>query len=89
MSPEFERVTAAEAGQRLRRAPGTIHCWGSRYDARKIKLGGRVYYDFGDLYVIEREVHHQHPVPATWQERAQMRERCPHALPVQLNAHVA
>jgi hypothetical protein len=75
--PTFERTTVDAAAERLRRAPGTIHCWGTRYDARKLKIRGRVYYDFNDLFVIERELFHGHPVPATWQERAEIRERCP------------
>jgi hypothetical protein len=83
MLPPFERITAEEAATRLRRSPGTIHCWGTRYKARKIHVRGtgRVFYDFNDLFVIERELFHRHPVPATWQERAEIRDRCP--LPVE------
>lgn len=83
MPPEYERVTAREAADRLGKAVGTIHCWGARYHARKVRLGRRVLYDFGDLYVIEREVFHGHPVPDTWEERATIRDRCPLTQPSQ------
>jgi hypothetical protein len=71
-------VTAYEAGEILRKAPSTIHLWAVRYGARKLRMVGRKrYYDFNDLVVIERELRHGHKVPATPEERAKIRERCP------------
>lgn len=71
-------VTAYEAAERLDRAPPTIHLWAIRYAARQLgKIDRKVYYDFNDLAVIEREIRHGHPVPATPGERAGIRSRCP------------
>jgi hypothetical protein len=73
-----EPVTAEKAAERLRRAPSTIRYWVTHYNARRLgKHGRKMYYDYNDLYVIEREIYHEHDVPATWQERAKIRERCP------------
>jgi hypothetical protein len=79
MPHAFERVTAEQAADRIGRASGTIHSWGTRFGARKIRVRGSraVFYDYNDLMVIEREIYHGHPIPATWQERAEIRERCP------------
>jgi hypothetical protein len=75
---QVEPVTAKQAGERLGKAPSTIRCWALRYGAVQLKKIGRVvYYDFADLAVIYREVKHGHPVPATPQERAEIRLRCP------------
>lgn len=74
-----EPVTAYEAGKALDKAPSTIHLWAIRYGARKYDeiVGRKRYYDMNDLKVIEREIWHGHPVPATWQERAAIRHACP------------
>jgi hypothetical protein len=77
MLPAFDRTTAEAAAERLGRAPGTIHCWGTRYRARKLRIRGRVYYDYRDLAVIERELRHGHPVPETPEARAEISQRCP------------
>lgn len=79
MLPPFDRITVNAAANRLDRSPGTIHCWGTRYNARKMRLRGSrtVYYDYRDLAVIERELRHGHPVPATPEERAAISQRCP------------
>jgi hypothetical protein len=75
---EVEPVTAVQAADRLNRAASTIRCWVSRYNALQLrKVGKRMYYDYNDLYVIDREMYHGHPIPATWQERAEIRGRCP------------
>lgn len=75
---QVEPVTAKQAADRLEKASSTIRCWAVRYGARQLsKVGKRVYYDFADLAVIDREMRHGHPVPATWQERAEIRLRCP------------
>lgn len=76
--PRLEPVTAEEAAERLRRSPSTIRYWVTHYDARRLGTHGRkMYYDYNDLMVIERELYHEHPIPATWQERAEIRTRCP------------
>ena len=82
MAPERDEgtraVTAYEASETLDRAPSTIHLWAIRYGAVKLgKLDGKVYYDFADLAVIEREIRHGHPVPPTPELRAEIRSRCP------------
>lgn len=69
-----EPITAAEAGQRLHRDPATIRTWGSRHSARKL---GRVerctYYDWNDLATIDGCMRRGEPVPATPEERDQLR----------------
>ena len=82
MPPEvrLEPVTARHAADLLEKAPSTIRCWAVRYGARQLKKVGKVvFYDFADLAVIDRELKHGHPIPATWQERARIANRCPHA----------
>jgi hypothetical protein len=75
---KLEPITATDAAKRLERAPSTVRCWAFRFNARKLgERDGKVYYDYLDLMVIEREIYHGHPVPATWQERAEIRKRCP------------
>lgn len=76
---EVEPVTAVEAARRLGKAAATIRCWAVRYGAHQLgRVGKAVYYDYRDLAVIERELRHGHPVPATPVERAAIRGRCPH-----------
>lgn len=79
MSPETVRpVTAIQAAKQLGKAPATIRCWAVRYNARQLRRVGRaMYYDLADLAVIERELRHGHPVPATPEERAAISQRCP------------
>ena len=85
---DVEPITAYGAADRLDKAPSTIHLWALRYGARRLgKVGRKVYYDFADLALIKREIDHEHPVPATWQERAAMPDRCP--LREAEQAHVA
>jgi hypothetical protein len=75
--PAFDPVTARQAAARLDRAAGTIYSWGTRYKARRRKVRGATYFDLADLRVIDREIFHGHPVPATWQDRAAIRDQCP------------
>jgi len=80
MPPEedTEPVTAAQAGNRLGKAPATIRYWAIRYNARQFKRVSRaMYYDMHDLAVIEREIRHGHPVPKTPEGRAAISQRCP------------
>lgn len=75
---EVEPVTAYDAAERLGKAPSTIHLWALRYKARRVgKHGRKVYFDFADLAVIDRELRHGHPVPASPEERTEIRLRCP------------
>lgn len=75
---DVEPVTAVEAADRLDRAASTIRCWALRYNARQLrKIGKRVYYDFADLAVIEREIRHGHEVPSTPEARAEIADVCP------------
>lgn len=77
VSPDADWATVAEAARRLKKASGTIASWGTRYRARKIRINGITYWCLKDLRVIEREIMHGHPVPATPQERQEIRLRCP------------
>jgi hypothetical protein len=71
-------ITVYDASRILDRAPSTIHGWALRYAAKKLgTMDGKVYYDYRDLSVIERELRHGHPVPATPEERAAISQRCP------------
>ena len=77
-SDDVRPMTAYDAAPLLGRKPPTIHTWALRYAARKLGTeDGKTFYDFHDLVVIERELRHEHPVPATWQERSIIRARCP------------
>lgn len=70
-------VTAQQAASLLGREVGTIYSWVTRYRARRVGLAaGRRLYDFDDLAVIEREIGHGHPVPATWQLRRDISGGC-------------
>lgn len=74
-------ATTTQAAARLGRKPVTIRVWAARYGARQLGSDPldkrRVFYDMRDLRVIEREIMHSHTVPATWQERAEIRFACP------------
>ena len=71
-------VTSKEAAGRLDKPAATIRYWVTHYGARRLgKVGNIMYYDYNDLRVIERELRHEHPVPATPQERAAIAELCP------------
>lgn len=70
-----EPVTVAEAAARLRRAPGTIYSWATRYAARKWRSYGRTMYDYADLATIDGCIHRGDPVPATPEARDELRAR--------------
>ncbi|TDD97614.1 hypothetical protein [Actinomadura rubrisoli] len=71
-------VTAVEAAGRLDRSVGTVYSWVTRHGARRLKrINRRMYYDLNDLRVIEREIGHGHPVPATPEARAEIADGCP------------
>ncbi|MEU7855217.1 hypothetical protein [Nonomuraea sp. NPDC049141] len=67
-------MTAREAARRLEREPCTIRKWASRYRARVLGRAGReTVYDYDDLATIEWCIWAGRPVPATPQERDQLR----------------
>ncbi|RCG31959.1 hypothetical protein DQ384_05295 [Sphaerisporangium album] len=69
-----EPVTVKIAAQRLRKRPGTIRSWGTRYGARKLAQHERcTVYDWHDLKVIARQVDLGEPVPQTPEERDELR----------------
>lgn len=71
-------VTAAEAAGRLDRSVGTVYSWVTRHSARRLKrINRKMYYDFNDLKVIEREIRHGHEVPPTPEARAEIAAACP------------
>lgn len=76
MLPEekAEPVTVDIAARRLGKQPATIRCWARRYSARKHgTFKGRTVYDWHDLSTIGSCVHVGEPVPATPEERDQLR----------------
>lgn len=71
-----EPVTAVEAGRRLRRSPATIHKWVERYAARQLgRVNRRTYFDWADLATIDGCLTRGEPIPATPDERDQLREQ--------------
>jgi hypothetical protein len=55
-----------------------VRCWAFRFNAARLgEHDGKVYYDYRDLAIIERELRHGHPVPATLEERSAISQRCP------------
>lgn len=77
MQENREPVTIAEASRRLRRlerTERTVRTWASRYHARLLcKVGKTAYYDWHDLKTIARQIHLGLPVPATPEERDEIR----------------
>lgn len=71
-------ISVYDAAPLLGRATSTIHGWALRYDVARVgELDGKVYFDYRDLAVIERELRHGHPVPATPADRSAISARCP------------
>lgn len=77
MPPKEERpepVTADIAALRLGKSTGTIRCWAVRYEARKHgTFKGKTVYDWLDLSTIGRCIHIGERVPATPEERDELR----------------
>jgi hypothetical protein len=85
---DLHPVTATQAAARLDRSVGTVYSWVTRFHAYRIGRVRRVmYYDLNDLMVIEREIRHGHPVPATPEARAAIADVCP--LVAEFRAHAA
>ncbi|MGI5155804.1 hypothetical protein [Microbispora sp. CA-102843] len=74
-----EPITIAAAAARLsfagiQRSERTVRTWASRYHARKLARSGKTaWYDWHDLKTIERCIRRGEPVPATPEERDQLR----------------
>ncbi|MGS2645872.1 hypothetical protein [Streptosporangium sp. G12] len=69
-----ERITIADAAARLRKPESTVRVWASRYHARKLlKRGKTAWYDWRDIATIARQLHLGEPVPATPEERDEIR----------------
>lgn len=79
-------ISVYDAAPRLQCAPSTIHGWALRYNVKKFRLRGsrKVYYDYRDLAVIERELRHGRPVPVTPEERAAISQSSPLTRPCQI-----
>lgn len=70
----LEPVTIDQAAERLDRLPRTVRTWASRYHARRLrKVGKTSYYDWNDLSTIARQLRIGEPVPATPEERDELR----------------
>lgn len=69
-----ERITIADAATRLGIPEPTVRVWASRHHARKIlKLGKTAWYDWLDLATIARQLRRSERVPATPEERDELR----------------
>lgn len=74
MTPE--PITVTEAGNRLNRAPATIHKWGERYAARQLgRVERRMYFDWNDLATIDGCITRGEDIPRTPEERDRLREQ--------------
>ncbi|MET8866517.1 hypothetical protein ABZW11_26565 [Nonomuraea sp. NPDC004580] len=70
----FDRIPLPEAAELLRRSESTLRVWGTRYKARRVKVLGRVHWDYADLATIDGCIRRGEPVPATPEERDRVRE---------------
>ncbi|SEN85425.1 hypothetical protein [Nonomuraea pusilla] len=69
-----ERITIAQAAQRLAIPEPTVRVWASRHHARKLlKLGKTAWYDWLDLATIARQLRRGEKVPPTAEERDLLR----------------
>lgn len=72
--PARQPITIAEAAKRLGKPEPTVRVWASRHHARRLrKVGKTAYYDWCDLSVIGRCLHLGEKVPATPEERDELR----------------
>ena len=72
-----EPITIADAATKLGRPERTVRTWASRYRARRLdesrKVGRTAWYDWNDLSMIGRCLHLGESVPATPEERDELR----------------
>jgi hypothetical protein len=74
MQEKPERITIADAARRLGKPEPTVRVWASRHHARLIvKLGKTAWYDWRDLSTIGRCLRLGEKVPATPEERDELR----------------
>ena len=66
-------VTYQRAAELLGRPQSTIRTWATRYNARRLQIGRRVYLDYRDLATIEACLYRGDPVPPTPEERDALR----------------
>ncbi|MCF6467367.1 hypothetical protein FAF44_02920 [Nonomuraea sp. MG754425] len=67
-------MTARQAAERLEREPCTIRKWAQRYQARVLGRAGReTVFDFADLATIEWCIWASREVPATAEDRDELR----------------
>lgn len=69
----FDRIPLSEAAELLGKSESTLRVWGTRYKVRRVKLLGRVHWDYRDLATIDGCITRGEPVPATPEERDQLR----------------
>lgn len=74
----FDRIPLHEAAQLLHRSASTLRVWGTRYNARRVRVLGRVHWDYRDLATIDGCIRRGDPVPATPEERDRLREGLRH-----------
>lgn len=69
----FDRIPLHEAAKLLQRSESTLRVWGTRYNARRVRVLGRVHWDYRDLATIDGCMRRGERVPATPEERDQLR----------------
>jgi hypothetical protein len=69
----FDRIPLHEAAKLLQRTESTLRVWGTRYNARRVRVLGRVHWDYRDLATIDGCMRRGERVPATPEERDQLR----------------
>ena len=69
----FDRISLHEAAKLLQRSESTLRVWGTRYNARRVRVLGRVHWDYRDLATIDGCMRRGERVPATPEERDQLR----------------
>jgi transposase-like protein len=74
-----EPLTAVQVAGRLQVPVSRVYVWAHRYQARKLRRGRTVYYDWHDLKTIERQIRLGEPVPPTPQARDELRASYPAA----------
>lgn len=69
----FDRIPLSEAAELLGKSESTLRVWGTRYKARRVKLLGRVHWDYRDLATIDGCMRRGEDIPATPEQRDQLR----------------
>jgi hypothetical protein len=69
----FDRIPLSEAAELLHRSESTLRVWGTRYKARRVKVLGRVHWDYADLATIDGCMNRGEDIPATPEARDRLR----------------